>query len=157
VNEFESYHEVLAGRVVVRARPCQRHERICAKLHEVVKQALEGNDAYVQLETRSEIKLADDTILRPDLSVIFRENGKLFLAAEVIDSQDHKIDTVYKKDIYELYRVPKLWVLDPRYDNLEVYESAEYGLLLRQMLAGRAVLKDPAFPNLEVLVENLFG
>jgi len=157
VNELESYHEVLAGRIVVRARPCLRHERICAKLHEVVKRALEGNDAYIQLEIRSEIKLAEDTILRPDLSVVFRESGKLFLAAEVIDSQDHKIDTVYKKDIYELYRVPKLWVLDPRYDNVEVYESTEYGLLLRQMLAGHAVLKESAFPNMEIPVENLFG
>ena len=63
--------------------------------------------------------------------------GKLWLAAEIVNSEDHRADTFIKKQIYEEIRLPRLWMIDPRYDNVEVYHSGEYGLVLKSILAGR--------------------
>jgi Uma2 family endonuclease len=59
--------------------------------------------------------------------------------------------------IYEETRLPRLWMVDPRYDNVEVYHGTPYGLSLRQMLAGREVLSEKLLPEFEISMSDLFG
>ena len=84
-------------------------------------------------------------------------SGKLFLAVEIISREDHRADTVTKKEIYEQIRVPRLWMVDPRYDNVEVYYSFEFGLKLHGILAGDEVLSDKLIPQFKVVVAELFA
>ena len=51
-----------------------------------------------------------------------------FLAEEVITRGDHNADTVVKKEVYEKMRVPRLWMVEPRYGNVEIYHSMAFGL-----------------------------
>jgi Uma2 family endonuclease len=81
---------------------------------------------------------------------------KLFLAVEVIDRADHRPDTVIKKELYEKIRVPRLWILDPRYDNVEVYHSMPFGLSLQGILAGRDFLREKLIPQFQVSIAELF-
>ena len=37
----------------------------------------------------------------PDLALVAAATGKLWLAAEIVSSDDHRPDTVIKKQIYE--------------------------------------------------------
>ena len=82
---------------------------------------------------------------------------KLWLAIEVVSSDDHQTDTVTKKQIYEDLRVPRLWMVDPRYDNVEVYHATEYGMKLVGILAGREVLEEKLLPDFRMIVGNLFA
>jgi Uma2 family endonuclease len=82
--------------------------------------------------------------------------GKLWLAAEIINSEDHRADTVVKKQMYEDVKLSRLWMTDPRYDNLEVYHGSEYGLILKEMLAGREVLTEALLPEFQLTVAELF-
>ena len=83
-------------------------------------------------------------------------NGKLWLAAEIVSSDDHRNDTVIKKQIYEAVKLPRLWMIDPRYDNVEIYHNSEYGMILKAMLAGREILSEKLLPEFELSVEELF-
>jgi Uma2 family endonuclease len=84
-------------------------------------------------------------------------SGKLFLAVEIISRDDHRSDTVTKKEIYEQIRIPRLWLVDPRYDNVEVYHSFEYGLKLQNILAGGEVLSDKLIPQFQLTINRLFA
>jgi Uma2 family endonuclease len=66
------------------------------------------------------------------------------------------VDTVLKKDIYEAIKLPRLWMIDPRYDNIEVYHASAYGLVLKGILAGREVLTESLLPEFELAVADLF-
>jgi len=94
--------------------------------------------------------------VRPDLALVTKANGKLWLAAEIVSSDDHRTDTVIKKQIYEEVKLPRLWMIDPRYDNVEVYHASEYGMLLKAMLAGREILSEKLLPEFELSIEALF-
>jgi Uma2 family endonuclease len=83
--------------------------------------------------------------------------GKLWLAVEIISTDDHRSDTVIKKQIYEDIRVPRLWMVDPRYDNVEVYHSTEWGLALKGILAGSEVLAEALIPEFQIVVTELFA
>jgi Uma2 family endonuclease len=153
----EPYEETLQGEVVLRLPPGPRHELICGRLHAVVKASVANFPGARLLEVRSEVRLDAHTIVRPDLALLTTATGKLWLAVEVVSSEDHKTDTVFKKDVYESARVPRLWMVDPRYDNVEVYHASEYGMRLHLILAGSDVLTEKLLPEFQISMSELFA
>jgi len=150
------YHEILEGEHLTRPGPGARHELICARLHQVVRASVANFANTRLLETRAEVRLAQDTLVCPDLALVAVPTGKLWLAAEIISSDDHRTDTVVKKQLYEDLKLPRLWMIDPRYDNIEVYHGSEYGLMLKTILAGREVLTEQLLPEFQLTVSDLF-
>jgi len=150
----ESYQEMFDGQVLVRQAPGARHETICARLHQHVALCLAPHVRL--LVPRFVVQLSPGNVVRPDLAVTEADSGKLWLVAEIVHAADHSPDTVIKKDVYAAHQVPRLWILDPRYDNLEVYHHSPYGLVLTRMLAGKEILCDESLPGLELTVGDLF-
>src|SRR5690349_10165663 len=103
-----SYEEILSGSVVKRNPPGSRHELICKRLHDCVRAGVANFTSIRLMPPRSGIVLLPDTRVCPDLSLTAAATGKLWLAAEVISSDDHRADTVIKKEIYEQVKLPRL-------------------------------------------------
>ena len=154
---MSQYNEIIDGRTLVRSLPGARHERICALLHERVLAGLAGNLAARLLNPRSPVPLSPRTTVRPDLALVTAATGKAWLVVEIIDSADHQPDTVLKKGIYEDFKVPRVWMVDPRYDNVEIYQGTPYGLALKGILAGREMLQEGLLPELKMTVAELFA
>ena len=108
------------------------------------------------LPRRSVVQIASGTIVRPDIALVTIATGKIWLVAEIISSDDHRPDTVMKKQLYEELNIPRLWMIDPRYDNVEVYHGSQYGLMLKGILAGKEILTEQLLPTLRVTIADLF-
>jgi Uma2 family endonuclease len=152
----EPYEETLEGETTLRLPPGTRHELICARLHAALKASVADFAGARLCEIRAPIELGGGTVLRPDLSLVTTATGKLWLAVEVVSSDDHRVDTVLKKEIYETARVSRLWMVDPRYDNIEIYRASEFGLVLKGILASREVLTESLLPEFQLTVAELF-
>jgi Uma2 family endonuclease len=63
---------------------------------------------------------------------------------------------VRKKSLYEEANVPRLWMIDPRYDNVEVYHGTPHGLALQHILAAREILAEKLLPALRLEIAILF-
>lgn len=153
----EPYEEIIQGETTLRLPPGPRHELICARLHAAVKASVADFASTKLLAMRSAIQLAGGTTVRPDLALLTTVNNKLWLAAEVVSSDDHHADTVDKKQIYEAIKLPRLWMIDPRYDNIEVYFGTEYGLRLHTILACKDVLTEKSLPEFQLSIADLFA
>ncbi|HEX5222545.1 MAG TPA: Uma2 family endonuclease [Verrucomicrobiae bacterium] len=153
----EPYEETLQGEVTLRLPPGPRHELICSRLHDLVRASVADFPGTKLLAMRSEVQLDSHTKVRPDLALVAAATGKLWLAAEVVNSEDHKADTVFKKELYENSKLPRLWMVDPRYDNVEVYHASEYGMRLHEILAGQDVLSEKLLPEFQITVTDLFA
>jgi len=151
------YEEILEGATLPRSAPGNHHEQICQRLHREMAAGVNGLAAAQLLAPRTQVQVSRTTKLCPDLALVTAASGKLILAVEIISRDDHRSDTVTKKDVYEQIRVPRLWMIDPRYDNVEVYHSFEYGLKLQAILAGREVLADKLIPQFRMAVTDLFA
>ena len=151
------YEEILDGATLPRSAPGERHEKICARLHREMAAGVNGLASTQLLAPRTRVQVSRITALCPDLALVTAATGKLFLAVEIISRDDHRADTVTKKDIYEQIRVPRLWVVDPRYDNVEIYHSFEFGLKLHGILAGGEVITDKLIPQFRLAVAELFA
>ncbi|HUD82588.1 MAG TPA: Uma2 family endonuclease [Candidatus Saccharimonadales bacterium] len=153
----QAYEEIFEGETLLRSAPGLRHEKICARLHDRVAEGLASNAVSRLLSPRSIVQLSPGTLVRPDLAMVTVATGKLWLAVEIIDSEDHHPDTVLKKTVYEDFNVPRLWVVDPRYDNVELYHGTSHGLALRGILAGRERVRESLLPEFSLTVAELFS
>jgi Uma2 family endonuclease len=109
------------------------------------------------LAPRTKIQVSRTTSICPDLALVTAASGKLFLAVEIISRDDHRADTVVKKELYDQIRVPRLWMVDPRYDNVEIYHCTEWGLKLKGILAGSELLTDHLIPEFQMVIAELFA
>ena len=151
------YEEILDGGSLPRSAPGLRHEAICDRLHALMTASVANLAAIRLLAAREQVRITRKTTLCPDLALVTAVTGKLWLAAEIISRDDHRNDTVVKKEIYETIRVPRLWMVDPRYDNVEIYHSTEWGLALKGILAGSEVLAEALIPEFQIVIAELFA
>ena len=153
----QAYEETLDGATLPRMAPGAHHELICTRLHREMSLSVNGLAVLQLLPPRTLIQVNRTTALRPDLSLVTTATAKLVLAVEIISRDDHRSDTVVKKELYEKIRVPRLWIVDPRYDNVEVYHSFEFGLQLKGILAGSERLAEKLVPQFKLSVSDLFA
>lgn len=151
------YEEIIHGETLIRAAPGTRHEKICAFLHARISATMPPNSPAKLLSPRSVVQLSAGVMLRPDLALVTAATGKVWLAAEIVDSHDHRPDTVLKKGLYEDFSLPRLWMVDPRYNNVELYHGTAYGLALRGILAGKQALEEPLLPEFKLTMDELFA
>ena len=151
------YEEILGGATLPRSAPGDRHEQICRRLHRELAVSVNGLATTQLLPPRTQVQISRTSTLCPDLALVTAASGKLFLAIEIVSRDDHHADTVVKKEFYEKIRVPRLWMVDPRYDNVEIYHSFEFGLKLHGILAGREVLTEKLIPQFQITMTDLFA
>jgi Uma2 family endonuclease len=48
-------------------------------------------------------------------------------------------------------------MIDPRYDNVEVYHASPYGLVLKEILAGTQLLTEKLLPKFQISIAQLFA
>ena len=106
---------------------------------------------------RTKIRVSHSTTICPDLALLTAATSRLWLAVEIVHTGDHHADTVIKKEVYERARVPRLWMVDPRYDNVEIYHNTEFGLVLKGILAGSEILSEKLVPEFQFVIAELFA
>jgi len=151
------YEEILSGETLPRSAPGTRHEMICDRLHRLMIASVANLPATQLLAPRTKVNVSRATAICPDLALVTVATGKLWLATEIISTDDHQADTVIKKQLYEDIRVPRLWMVDPRYDNVEIYHCTEWGLALKGVLAGSEVLGEALIPEFQIVIAELFA
>lgn len=153
----DPYEEIVNGERVLRLPPRLRHEEILSRLGKRIAGAVSSLVTTRLLAPRTRIEITPENILCPDLALTTAASDKLWLVVEVINSDDHHADTVDKKTVYEEIRLPRLWMVDPRYDNVEVYHGTPYGLSLKKVLAGRELLTEALLPGFQYAIHELFA
>lgn len=153
----DPYEEIINGERLLRFPPRPRHEEILARLRKRVAAAVATLSTTKLLDVRGAIQVASTSLLRPDIALVTAATNKLWLAAEVVSSDDHHADTVEKKELYEALKLPRVWMIDPRYDNVEVYHGTPYGLSLKHVLAGRELLTEALLPGFQIGLHEIFA
>lgn len=153
----DPYEEIVNGERVLRLPPRARHEEILERLHKRVAGATASLVTTKMLPPRTRLNFSAENAFCPDLALVTAATNKVWLIAEIVSSDDHHADTVEKKAIYEELKLPRLWMIDPRYDNVEVYHGTPYGLSLKRVLAGRELLTEGLLPGFQFAIHELFA
>ena len=153
----DPYEEVFDGRPLIRGPINGPHELLCDRLHQWVAKNLPRNSALHLLPRRSLVKLRPDTEIRPDLALMRRNDPRLYLAVEVLQPSDRHADTVIKKNILAACLVPRLWIVDGRYQNIELYVTNGGRFRLEAILTDNDLLADAALSSARYPLAELFA
>jgi Uma2 family endonuclease len=159
-------YEVHEGALSVTPSPGVPHQEVSANLGDLlrghVKQRALGTILYAPLD----VILSDVTIVQPDLvyvdqaraGIITRRaiEGAPTLAVEIISPSSPRIDRVTKRELYQQYRVPYYWIVDPDARSIEAYELAENAYRLVAIASGAEPIALPPFHDLAIVPDSLW-
>jgi Uma2 family endonuclease len=128
--------ELIDGELFVTPLPSPLHQDISGNLYtlfrSVVFESGRGRVYFAPLDVR----LAENTIVQPDLVVILsdrsvlteaRVEGAPSLAVEIISPSTSDYDRVTKRNLYAQYGVPEYWLVDPDAKTVTIFSDPRDG------------------------------
>lgn len=120
-------YELVDGTLIVTPAPSTRHQRAVARL---LKALLDAAPEHLEVLTAPyDVRLADDTVLQPDVLVCRRVDltehnlpTAPLLAVEVLSPSTRLVDLTLKHGRYEAAGCPSYWVVDPDEPSLRAWE-----------------------------------
>jgi len=126
--QWEGKWELIEGMPYAMApAPAPKHQRAGIVLGSAFERAME-NCKHCKTYQPIDWKIADDTIVQPDLLVVRREIEKVYLdfppalVVEIISPSTASKDRNEKMELYLLQKVKYYLILDPQFKKSEVYE-----------------------------------
>jgi Uma2 family endonuclease len=159
-------YELVHGKVHVTPAPATRHQLTLQNLSENLGPYIHRNHLGELCQSPLDIRLAEETVLQPDLifisnarAGIIQENwiqGSPDLAVEVLSPATAGHDRAVKLPIYAEAGVPEVWLIDPKAKTVEVLRLREAKYVAEATYAGRHVLTSVLFRGWQLSLHDLF-
>lgn len=121
-------YELIDGTLIVTPAPSWRHQRAVARLLRTLMDAV-PDDGLEVLAAPFDVRLADDTVLQPDVLVchvrdLTQRNlpAAPLLAIEVLSPSTRLVDLNLKRARYEAAGSDSYWVVDPAAPSITAWE-----------------------------------
>ena len=158
--------ELIDGELFVTPSRSPMHQDISGNLYTVFRNVVfesgRGRVYFAPLDVR----LADNTIVQPDLIIILsdrrpvltaaRIEGTPSLAVEIISPSTSAYDRVTKRNLYARYGVPEYWLVDPEAETVTIFSDPRDGRYrTEQVMSDVAV--SATIPGLSADLKALFA
>lgn len=111
--------------------PLPKHQRVAAALNFEMEFALRNNKCSCSVYQPIDYKIADDTILQPDLLIVCKPIHKSFLdfppalVVEILSPSTAMKDRNNKFTIYQKQQIPYYLIVDTDKETIEIYQLNE--------------------------------
>jgi len=171
--KFKDRVELLLGRIFkMSPAPNVRHQQVSMKLTKGWLLALEEKPCQLfaaPFDVRLPVSRQEgnrDTVVQPDLCVIFDENkldeqgcnGAPDLVVEILSPGNTHREMKEKFELYEASLVREYWIVDPTREDVLVYYLNEQQKYIgsKPFVAGEQIISW-LFPDLEMKIEEIFA
>jgi len=120
-------HEIINGRHYMNAAPNPRHQFISRHIQFQLIEQIELQGHGEVINAPIDLQLSEVDVVQPDLVVVLKENriitttkikGIPDLVIEILSPSNRTHDLELKKRLYEQFRIPEFWVVDPEEENV---------------------------------------
>lgn len=120
-------YELIDGTLIVTPAPSRRHQLVSSNLFTLLRSACPPD--LVVLTAPTDVRVADDTSLQPDVLVVPRDGFldetrplRPLLVVEILSPSTRHVDLSLKRARYEAAGCPAYWVVDPDALELRAWE-----------------------------------
>lgn len=120
--------EVIGGELFEAPSSSEAHQRVLGRLLFRIHRHLEDTQLGVAFGLRFDVHLSPYDVLKPDISVVVRENaarikdfgivGAPDLVIEIVSQTSARIDRIRKAAAYATFGVPEYWIVDPEAESI---------------------------------------
>lgn len=162
-------HELIDGEHYVTPSPVTKHQRISRNLLGALYVFTHQQNCGHLFAAPMDVVLSDLDVVQPDLlfisnaraSIITEKNiqGAPDLVVEIVSESSRKTDEMIKRKLYERYRVPEYWIVDPELESVKIYRLSDNGFSRIAELSVEAndTLTSPLFPDWQLPLSQMFA
>jgi Uma2 family endonuclease len=164
--------EIMEGRLErIMATPSCSHQMISANLFVLLHSFVQEKKLGIDLFAPTDVILDEENVVQPDLLFISHAHKSLIqergifgppdLVIEITSPSSHYKDTQEKLRLYEKFKIPEYWLVDPYHKVIEVFsldKEGKYRLFAYGYLepTGKKKVNSQVLPDFEVDLEKLF-
>ena len=163
-------HEIIRGEHVVNAAPNLFHQDVSRNLEVILTLFVTANGLGKVYDSPVNVLFPDGTMVDPDLVFISNDRRAILkgkriegapdLIVEVLSESTRRYDELEKRELYEQFRVPEYWVIDPDARSVKIYRrgvSGDYEHPLLITAADDKTLTTPLLPGLIIDLAEVFA
>lgn len=165
--EDEKRYEIYEGELVMVPAPATKHQKISWKLEFIMGKVIEENNLGTILDAPTDVVMAEDVVLQPDILFISKEREDIIkpqavmgppdLVVEIASPSTSFYDTVKKRDLYQRCGVKEFWLVFPEERAIEVM-TLEEGIYREFASAkGEGKVKSKILGGVEADLGGIFG
>jgi Uma2 family endonuclease len=159
-------YEVIDGELHLLPTPFLTHQRILGRLlcHSAPCVEPDRGELFI---APFDVILSPSNVVQPDLMFVAREHASRIqlhgivrapdIAIEILGDFTRDRDEVVKRDLYERFRVPEYWIVDPDAKTVKVLrrEIARYETVAT--FSDNDTFTSPTFPDLQLPLATIFA
>lgn len=169
IPEDGKRHEIIDGEHYVTPAPNTRHQAVIMTLARLVAPFVHERRLGQLFVSPVDVVFAQTSIVQPDLvfvssaraSIITRPNiqGAPDLVVEVLSKGTRRTDEDVKRELYERFRVPEYWIVDPDLEIVKVHRltGPGYAEPLARSKQSDHRLTTPLLPGLDLPLSEVFS
>jgi Uma2 family endonuclease len=150
-----------------KSAPSPQHQNISMNLSIQLGTFIKNSGLGKLFAVPIDVFLNDTNAVQPDLVFVAKENQEMVtndgimgvpdLVVEIISPSSVLKDSVDKKNLYERLNVKEYWIIDPQYQDIEVYtvQNGRYELL-SDVTMFEGTLKSSIFEGISINLGELF-
>ncbi len=158
--------ETINGEEIMGSSPFKKHQKVVSNIYFEIRKFLEKQKiGEIFLSPLDVIFEENVNRLQPDLIYINNENmtiaqdwirGIPDAVIEIVSKGNFTHDTVIKRNVYEKYKVPEMWLVFPEEECIEIFviENDRYELYSSAELTGNVSSK--VITSLKIPLEVIF-
>ena len=165
--EDEKRYEIYEGELIMVPAPATKHQKISWKIEFIMGGFVEENKLGDIFHAPTDVVLAEDVIVQPDILFISKERGDIIkpqavmappdLVVEIASPSTTYYDTVKKRGLYQRFGVKEFWLVFPEEKAIEVM-TLEEGIYREFASAkGSGKVKSKVLAGLDVDLMEVFG
>lgn len=164
-------YELIGGEIIVSTAPRFIHQLMVSRVMEVFFIYLKKNPSGQILTTPGLILSEFDGVI-PDLiyishekieELLDEESGKFYGSPEIIieilspGRANARRDLQVKRELYEIYKVPEYWVIDPFEKAINIFQREEGKLKQTKIFTENEILTTENLPKFKLTLKELFA
>ena len=161
--------EIINGELYMSPSPNKNHQRVVFKLAKLFDKYISKTGSGEIFLAPLDVKLDDKNVAQPDIIYLSKTNpanndeniivGAPDLVLEVVSPYSVRRDYYAKLKMYEKFRIPEYWIVDPANQVIEVFgfkNTPEYELLSTAVIKGevQSIMLEGLKVSLEEIFEN---
>jgi Uma2 family endonuclease len=162
-------HELIDGEHCVTPAPVTKHQRISGNIFVILGTYVLKSKIGQLFAAPTDVVLSDLDVVQPDLlfiakqrvSIITEKNiqGAPDLVVEIVSESSRKTDEMIKRKLYERYRVPEYWIVDPELESVKIYRLSDngYSRIAELSVEANDMLTSPLFPDWQLPLSLIFA
>jgi Uma2 family endonuclease len=158
--------ELIDGELFVTPSPTTIHQRVIRRLHRLLERAIIEAAVGEFFPAPYDVKLADGSIVQPDLVAVLTERFPLVAAdkiegvpdfiIEVLSPSSKTHDRIRKRDLYARHGVPEYWLVDPDARSVTIFSDPRDGRYRAEQMTSDVAIS-ATIPQLSADLKALFA